>query len=41
MKVQLTQLGDKYLPALVEYDGVWKIPTQKREDVEFSIDIEI
>ena len=37
MNVQLTQLGNKYLPALVKYDGVWKIPTQKREAVEFSI----
>jgi len=40
MKVELTQLGDKYLPSLVAYDGDWKIPTQKREDVEFSIDFE-
>lgn len=38
MKVELTQLGDKYLPALVEYDGQWKIPTQKREIVKFTID---
>ncbi len=38
MKVELTQLGDKYLPALVAYDGRWKIPMQKREIVEFIID---
>ena len=38
MKVELTQLGDKYLPALVEYNGNWKIPTQRREIVKFSID---
>ncbi|MFK7982241.1 MAG: hypothetical protein AB8G86_19830 [Saprospiraceae bacterium] len=37
MKVELTQLGDKYLPALVTYDGNWKIPTQRREIVDFSI----
>jgi len=40
MKVQLTKLADKYLPASVSYDGFWKIPTQKREDVEFLIDFE-
>ncbi len=40
MKVTLTKLGDKYLPALVEYDGDWKIPTQKREMVSFKIDFD-
>ncbi len=40
MKVELTQQGDQYLPALVEYNGNWKIPTQRREMVKFSIDFD-
>ncbi|MEM1123059.1 MAG: hypothetical protein AAGJ18_21635, partial [Bacteroidota bacterium] len=37
MKVLLTQKDDKYLPELVNYSGNWKIPTQKRERVDFTI----
>ena len=40
IKVELTQLDDKYLPTLVEYNGNWKIPTQRREIVKFSIDFD-
>lgn len=40
MRVELTQLDNKYLPALVEYNGNWKIPTQRREQVKFSIDFD-
>lgn len=38
MKVELTKIAEKYFPVLVEYDGNWKIPTQKREIVDFRID---
>jgi len=40
MKVALTQFEGKYLPAKVEYQGNWKIPTQTRERVRFVIDFE-
>ena len=38
MKVDLIQFDEKYLPARVSYQGNWKIPTQRRERVQFLID---
>ncbi|MEM6320390.1 MAG: hypothetical protein AAF960_22160 [Bacteroidota bacterium] len=40
MKVNLTQVDEKYLPQSVFYDGQWKIPAKKREVVQFKIDFE-
>ena len=37
MDIQLTKLGDKYLPQLIQYDGNWDIPAKKRETSKFSI----
>jgi len=37
MDIQLTKLGNKYLPQLIQYDGNWDVPTKKRETSKFSI----
>jgi len=37
MRVKLTKLDDQYLPEFIEYDGFWKVPTQKREQAKFTI----
>jgi len=37
MDIQLTKLGNKYLPELIQYDGNWDIPAKKRETSKFSI----
>lgn len=36
MKVSLRQVGDRLLPARIDYDGNWDIPTKRREIVRFS-----
>ncbi len=40
MKVELTQKKGKYYPAFIDYSGNWKIPTKKRELVDFSINFD-
>lgn len=37
MQVDLIRLDDRYFPSRVQYDGVWNIPTKKREDGMFDI----
>ncbi len=41
MNVKLTKLNNQYLPEYIRYDGFWKIPTQKREQAKFTIEIMI
>jgi len=37
MHIELLRSGDKYFPALVEYNGTWNIPTKKKESGTFSV----
>lgn len=37
MNIELTKLGDDYVPVLIEYEGDWDVPLHKRERGEFEI----
>ena len=37
MDVDMIERNDRYYPERVQYDGTWKIPTQKRENALFEI----
>lgn len=39
MQVAIQQEGEKYLPEKIEYSGTWKIPFQKRETGNFTVEI--
>jgi len=40
MKVELQQVTEGYIPNFIEYNGVWKVPLKKEEQVRFIISIE-
>lgn len=37
MDIKLKQLGEKYLPELIQYDGNWDVPAKRRETSKFTI----
>ncbi len=37
MEIELTKIGDKYVPQNIHYDGNWNVPLQKREIAKFDI----
>ncbi len=40
MNVELTQLDGNYYPEWINYNGFWKVPTQKLEKAKFTIRME-
>jgi len=36
INIELTKVGEKYLPELLQFDGVWDIPFNKEESVQFE-----
>ncbi|MEM9991462.1 MAG: hypothetical protein AAF738_06825 [Bacteroidota bacterium] len=36
MNIELGKLGIRYIPTYLDYEGFWKIPTQKAERVQFE-----
>ncbi len=37
MNIELTKIGEDYIPEKIVYDGFWKIPTKKRETAKFTL----
>jgi len=40
MDVDMISHDGQFYPEYIKYDGIWKIPTQKKEDAEFEIEFD-